>query len=173
MVETGQIAVAALCFLPFVVVIGCWVAWSDMARMKIPNLAVLALIGVFVVVGLGLVATGVWTLETWAWRWVHLVIILVIGFLGNMVGALGAGDAKFGAAMALFVVRDDASMFAAVLASAIVVGYTLHRVARMSRRIKEKTPEWESWTRGPDFPMGLCLAGGLMVYLAIGALWGH
>ena len=31
----------ALVFLPFVLPIALWVAWSDMARMKIPNKAVL------------------------------------------------------------------------------------------------------------------------------------
>ena len=32
-------------------------------------------------------------------------------------------------------------------------------------------PHWESWTR-KDFPMGLCLAGALVIYLAAGAFWG-
>ena len=41
----------ALWFLPFALVIGVWVAWNDMAFMKIPNKAVVALFGVFVVVG--------------------------------------------------------------------------------------------------------------------------
>ena len=36
-------ASAALYFLPFVTVICLWVAWSDLARMKIPNYAVIAL----------------------------------------------------------------------------------------------------------------------------------
>ncbi len=42
----------ALWFLPFVLPIALWVAWSDMKFMKIPNKAVLALVAVFAVVGL-------------------------------------------------------------------------------------------------------------------------
>ena len=42
----------ALWFLPFVLPICIYVAWSDMKYMKIPNTSVLALVGVFAVVGL-------------------------------------------------------------------------------------------------------------------------
>ena len=40
----------ALWFLPFVIPITIWVAWSDMASMKIPNKAVLSLMIVFAAV---------------------------------------------------------------------------------------------------------------------------
>jgi prepilin peptidase CpaA len=168
---TDQIAAAAWWFLPFVVPIGIWVAWSDMARMKIPNVAVLALVGVFAAVGLMVVATGIWAFETWAWRWVHLLVVLVIGFLANMVGAMGAGDAKFAAAMAPFIVRSDALVFVYLLAAVVIVGFALHRIARASSWVRARTPDWESWTR-KDFPMGLCLASALVIYIAAGALWG-
>lgn len=168
---TDQIATAALCFLPFVFGIGIWVAWSDMARMKIPNIAVMSLVGVFVVVGLGLVAAGLWSLETWAWRWAHLGVVLAVGFIANMAGAMGAGDAKFGAAMALFIPSGDALFFFGLLAVVIVVGFTLHRIARASDRVRARTPDWESWRRS-DFPMGLCLSSALTLYVAIGAIWG-
>ena len=35
---------------------------------------------VFALVGLIVVATGIWSFETWAWRWAHLAVVLVIGF---------------------------------------------------------------------------------------------
>ena len=42
---------AALWFLPFVAPICLWVAWNDMAFMKIPNKAVVALAAVYLVIG--------------------------------------------------------------------------------------------------------------------------
>ncbi len=171
MLLTDQSAIAALWFLPFVLPIAVWVAWSDMARMKIPNLAVLALVLVFAVIGLVLVWTGTWTLETWGWRWAHLGVILVIGFVANMARAMGAGDAKFFAAMAPFIAHTDALMFIYLLAAVVVVGFTLHRLARASDWVRARTPDWQSWVR-KDFPMGLCLASALVIYLAAGAVWG-
>ncbi|PIE07118.1 MAG: hypothetical protein CSA74_08870 [Rhodobacterales bacterium] len=171
MLLTDQSAVAALWFLPFVIPIAIWVAWSDMARMKIPNLAVLALVLVFAVVGLVVVWTGTWSLELWGWRWVHLAVMMVIGFVANMARAMGAGDAKFFAAMALFISRSDALMFVYLLAAMVLLGFALHRLARASSWVRDRTPDWESWVR-KDFPMGLCLASTLVVYLAAGALWG-
>ena len=44
-------ASSALWFLPFAIPIAIWVAWSDMKFMKIPNMAVLALLAVFLGVG--------------------------------------------------------------------------------------------------------------------------
>ena len=166
-----QSAAAALWFLPFVLPIAVWVAWSDMSRMKIPNVAVLALAGVFAAVGLTVVATGVWDFETWAWRWSHLAVVLVIGFVANLAGAFGAGDAKFAAAMAPFIGRPDALAFIYLLAAVVLIGFTLHRIARASKWVRARTPDWESWTR-KDFPMGLCLASALAIYLVAGALWG-
>jgi len=171
MLVTAQSGAAAMWFLPFVLPIAIWVAWSDMARMKIPNVAVLALVGVFAVVGLIVVATGVWSFETWAWRWTHLVVVLVIGFIANLIGGFGAGDAKFAAAMAPFISRSDALPFLYLLAAVVIVSFILHRTARASARVRARTPDWESWTR-KDFPMGLCLASALVIYLLAGALWG-
>ena len=48
---------AAAWFLPFVLPITVWVAWSDMRHMKIPNYAVIALFAAFVVLGL-ILSTG-------------------------------------------------------------------------------------------------------------------
>ncbi len=163
---TAQTASAALWFLPFAIPIAIWVAWSDMARMKIPNKAVMALVAVFAVVGL--VALP---LEAWAWRWVHLVVVLVLGFVANAAGLMGAGDAKFAAAMAPFVLREDLIMFGYLFAAVVLAGFAVHRIARASSWVRARTPGWESWQR-KDFPMGLCLGGALVFYLALGAVWG-
>ncbi|SMH53022.1 prepilin peptidase [Maritimibacter sp. HL-12] len=163
---TAQTAATALWFLPFVVPIAIWVAWSDMARMKIPNKAVLALVAVFAVVGLLALP-----LEVWAWRWVHLAVVLALGFVASSAGLMGAGDAKFAAAMAPFVLRADLIIFGYLLAAVVLSGFAIHRIARAMPWVRARTPGWESWER-KDFPMGLCLGAALVFYLAIGAVWG-
>lgn len=163
---TVQTVASALWFLPFALPIGVWVAWSDMATMKIPNKAVMALVAAFAVVGL--IALP---LEAYGWRWAHLGIVLAIGFVMSTLGMLGAGDAKFAAAMAPFIAYADIGMFLLLFAAVTIAGFTAHRVARASSAVRRLTPEWESWTR-KDFPMGLCLAGALVFYLVIGAVYG-
>jgi prepilin peptidase CpaA len=156
-------AQAALWFLPFVAPIAVWVAWSDMKWMKIHNYAVLALAAVYLVIGpLAL------PLETWAWGWASLGLVLVVGFVLNMVGLLGAGDAKFAAAMAPFVALGDLSSFLMLLASVIMVSFIAHRLARRSSAIVGMAPAWESWHRR-EFPLGLALGPSLLFYLALAA----
>ena len=69
-----------------------------MKFMKIPNKAVLSLMVVFVIIGL--IALP---LAEMPWRLLQFVVVLAIGFGLNMIGSIGAGDAKFAAAMAPFV----------------------------------------------------------------------
>lgn len=156
----------ALWFLPFALPICIWVAWSDMKFLKIPNVAVVALFVVYMVIGL--IALP---LDEYAARWLHLVVILVIGFALNVIGSIGAGDAKFAAVMAPFVALGDLRimlfLFAAVLLAAVVT----HRLFRRSEAFRARTPDWVSWTR-PDFPMGLALGGSLVFYLAAGFAFG-
>lgn len=163
---TAQTASSALWFLPFALPIAIWVAWSDMARMKIPNKAVMALVAVFALVGL--IALP---FEVWAWRWLHLVVVLAIGFLANMLRLLGAGDAKFAAAMAPFVVVSDLVMFSYLFAAALLGGFIAHRLAKRVPAVRRATAGWESWER-KDFPMGLSLSGALVFYLVIGVVYG-
>ncbi len=157
---------AALVFLPFVVPIALWVVWSDLSRMKIPNKSVVALTAVFAVVGLFALP-----LEDYLWRWLHLVVVLVIGFVMNVMRMLGAGDAKFAAAMAPFVALSDATLVMMILAVMIVAGFILHRLAKNIDWLRAATPNWESWTRR-DYPMGLSLGATLIVYLVLAALTG-
>ena len=89
---------SAIWFLPFALPISIWVAWNDMKFMKIPNKAVLSLMVVFVIIGL--IALP---LAEMPWRLLQFVVVLAIGFGLNMIGSIGAGDAKFAAAMAPFV----------------------------------------------------------------------
>ena len=153
----------ALWFIPFVLPITIWVSWSDMARMKIPNKAVLTTLAVFAVVGL--VALP---FSEYLWRWAHFAVVLAIGFVLNALRLVGAGDAKFAAAMAPFIGLSDAYPFMFLLGAVIIAAFILHRLARASS-LRERVPDWESWTRR-EFPMGLALAPSLLFYLIIGAL---
>ena len=76
----------ALWFLPFVVPICIWVSWSDLREMRIPNVSVLALAGVFLVVGLAQVAMDVMAFSTWYMRLAQLVIVLIAGFIITSIG---------------------------------------------------------------------------------------
>ncbi|AZQ66162.1 hypothetical protein EF888_02865 [Silicimonas algicola] len=152
-------------FLPFVAPITVWVAWSDMASMKIPNKAVLALLAVFVVVGLVALPFG-----EYLWRYAHFGVVLAIGFVLSAIGGVGAGDAKYAAAMAPFIARPDFMPFMFLLAATVIAAFILHRLARASA-IRQRFETWESWTRR-EFPMGFALAPALLFYLLIGFFTG-
>jgi prepilin peptidase CpaA len=162
MIETQP--ATALWFLPFVLPIAVWVAWSDMKYMRIPNKAVLALVGVFFLVGLVALPA-----EVWAWRWTHLAVVLVIGFVANMTGVIGAGDAKYAAAMAPFFALGDLRFVLALFAASIIGAFVSHRAARAIGPVRRMTSDWASWTH-KDFPMGLALSGTLLFYL-VAAIW--
>lgn len=159
-------ASAALWFLPFVLPICIWVAWNDLRVMKIPNVAVLTLAAIFVVVGL--IALP---LDIYGWRLVHLVIVLLVGIVMNAAGLVGAGDAKFAAAAAPFIAIGDLQFLCMILAANLLAGFTAHRIAKHTG-LRKLAPEWESWSRGKKFPMGLCLGGTLAIYLVLGAAYG-
>ncbi|MCH8465319.1 MAG: prepilin peptidase [Roseinatronobacter sp.] len=158
---------AALWFLPFVLPLALWVAWSDMKWMKIHNHAVLALVAVYLVIGL-----FVLPFQTWAWGWANLAVVLAVGFVLSMVGVIGAGDAKFAAAMAPFIAIGDLSLFLLLLSCVTVVSFVAHRLARRIAKLRALAPDWESWHRR-DFPMGLALGPSLLFYICLATLFGH
>ncbi len=160
-------AQTAIWFLPFVTPIALWVAWSDMKWMKIHNYAVLALVAVYLVIGL--IALP---FQSWAWGWASLVVVLVVGFVLSSVGLLGAGDAKFAAAMAPFIALGDLSLFLIMLACVTLVSFVAHRVARRTRLVQGLVPEWESLHR-TEFPMGLALGPSLLFYLCLATIFGN
>lgn len=156
----------ALWFLPFVAPICIWVAWSDLKFMKIRNISVAALLLVFIVVGLIAVP-----LETYPIRLLQVVIVLVAGFLANIAGVFGAGDAKFAAAMAAFIPRGDAFLFLLLLAAVMIAALVTHRLFRAMPGFRARTPDWKSWEVS-EFPMGFALGGSLLFYLFLGTLIG-
>jgi prepilin peptidase CpaA len=157
-------AQAALWFLPFVLPVCLWVAWSDLRTMKIPNTAVISLVAIYLVIGL--VALP---LPDYGWRLTHLAVLLAAGIVANATGLMGAGDAKFIAAAGPFVALGDAGKVALLLALMLIAGLLTHRVARASP-LRRLAPGWTSWQAKGKFPMGLALGPTLALYLGLAAL---
>ncbi len=156
---------AALAFLPAVVPICIWVAWSDLARMKIPNKAVIALVIAFLAIGFFVFpATEV------LWRLVNLAVVLAVTFLLSTARLLGAGDAKFAAAMAPYVAVSDITFLIAIFVVTVLLGFASHRLARATPALRNMAPNWESWERTRDFPLGYPLAATLILYLGLIAI---
>ncbi|MEM8848419.1 MAG: prepilin peptidase [Pseudomonadota bacterium] len=141
-----------------------WVAYTDLSEMIIRNQAVLALIAVFAVAGF-----FVMPFADYAWRWSHLVVVIGIGFVMNMFGMLGAGDAKFAGAMAPFIALPDVVEVFALFAALLLLSWFLHRIARNISAIRNLAPDWKSWEEKKNFPMGLTLTTTLMAYLGLAA----
>ncbi|MDQ2064882.1 prepilin peptidase [Xinfangfangia sp. CPCC 101601] len=149
----------ALIFLPFVLPIAIWVAWSDMARMKIPNKAVIAMAALWPLLGWLVFPWQLWLLGIGI-----MVIVLVVGFIGNIAGLFGAGDAKFAAAMAGIFTAGDPMFIAALYAICSIGAFVVHRGLRAIPAVTRMTPEWKSWTH-KKFPMGLALSAMVVIYL--------
>ena len=157
----------AIWFLPFALPICIWVALSDLRAMRIPNVAVLALTGLFLVGGLFLLP-----LDAYLWRLAQLGVVLLIGFVITSLGMIGAGDAKFAAAMAPFIAPGDGLFFLLLFSMVLVGSWLTHRGAGRVPAVRRATPGWTSWDQGKLFPMGVALAGALAIYLALGVQFG-
>ncbi|MGB1387662.1 MAG: prepilin peptidase [Paracoccaceae bacterium] len=159
-------AIAALWFLPFVLPICFYVAFTDMREMRITNQAVVALAVVFLIVGL--IALP---LPVYGMRLLQLFGVLIVGILLNAGGAIGAGDAKFAAAAAPFIAPGDLRLLLIIFSANLLAAFLTHRLAKHSP-LRRVAPNWESWNRGWDFPMGLALGGTLAIYLIMGVRYG-
>ncbi|QUJ75322.1 prepilin peptidase [Sulfitobacter albidus] len=157
---------SAAWFLPFVLPICLYVCYTDMARMKITNGANLLLAGVFIAVGL--IALP---FDTYLWRLLSMVIVLVVGFVLNMAGAMGAGDSKFAAAAAPFIALGDLRLLMWLFTATLIAAVVTHRGIRMTP-LRRLAPDWASWEQGKKFPMGLALGTTLALYLILGILYG-
>jgi prepilin peptidase CpaA len=151
----------ALLILGAVLPVAVWAALTDVRRMKIPNLAVYAMVGIWTVLGPLLLP---W--DQWLWGYVLGAMTLVVTFVLFAIGPVGAGDAKFGAAMAPFFVGADPMRVMLLLAACLLAAVAVHRLARAIPAIRRATPDWQSWDQPRDFPVGLALAGLVIIYLA-------
>lgn len=159
-------AFAALCFLPFVLPLCLYTVFTDMRDMRIKNHAVVALFAVYAVIGL-----FVLPLDIYLWRYVALIVVLVLGIVFNMAGVLGAGDAKFAAAAAPLIWPGDAALVMLLFAANLLAAFCAHRLAKHTR-LRDIAPHWKSWVTGSKFPMGMALGGTLAIYLTLGAALG-
>jgi prepilin peptidase CpaA len=162
--EVTLTAAQAWIFLPLALPIALWACYTDITEFKIKNVTVLALLGGFVV--LGPIALG---FEEYAWRFTHFGVVLLVGFILSAVMGIGAGDAKFAAAMAPFIALSDAGTVLVVwtmVTLATVLLYAVPRfipmVAHVGIRRASKMP----------FPFGIALAPTLVIYLVLGITQG-
>ncbi len=140
------------------------VIWSDLSSLKIRNGAVEAIGMTYILLGPFLLP---W--EMYLWQFSHLLIMLGIGIVFNMAGAMGGGDVKFLAVAGPFVARPDLSSVMYLLAGAMLFSFLVHRLVKHSR-LRDIAPDWESWHSGKRFPMGFPFATTLWVYLLLNAL---
>lgn len=145
--------------------VAVYVAFSDLKTMRIPNISVLVMLGVFLVAGL--IALP---FQEYLWRLANFAVVLGIGFVANALRLVGGGDAKYAAAIAPFFAFSDIKLVLILFAIMLVSAFVIHRLFRSIGAIRRLTAGWKSWDAGKDFPMGLALSGLLIAYLAIGAL---
>lgn len=162
----GTPPVVAAVFLLGALPVCLWAAYVDLSRLKIPNKSVMTLFGVYVVAGLALVVLDQWSLSDYAWRFSHLVAVLLLGMAMNAAYLIGAGDAKFAAAAAPFIALSDWMTLLGLFPLMLLTCWLLHRLARVTAgpRLAEG---WVSWSSGKRFPMGVALGATLLVYLGL------
>jgi prepilin peptidase CpaA len=157
----GLTATAAGWFLLAAAPISFFVAFSDLARMKIPNVAVGALVVSYAILGLLTLP-----LDVYLWGYVHFIVALVVGIAVNAAGLIGAGDAKFVAAASPMIAVADLPLLIPLFAACLIAGYLTHRIAKHTP-LQSLVPHWESWDAGRRFPMGFPLGMALVFYLAL------
>lgn len=163
----SQTAYAAWWFLPFVLPLCLYVTYTDLARMKITNRAVVALASVYLLIGP--IALASW--EIYFWGLAYIVIVLLVGMALNALRVMGAGDAKFLAAAAPFISLGDLGLLTWVFMGVTLAAFATHRIVRRTA-LRNLAPDWISWDQGNRFPMGFALGPTLALYLCLAALSG-
>lgn len=150
--------IEAAVLFPFVLVIGLWTAYYDMREMKITNKTVLALAGVFILIGWLLMP-----LDVYGWRLLSLVIVLVVTFILNALGVMGGGDSKFIAAAAPFVATGDWGNVALILSACMISALILLFIAKRTA-FRTITSDWKCWSVRGRIPLGLALGSTMIIY---------
>jgi len=137
-------------------------AWFDLKALRIPNWCVLAVLGIFVV-------TGLWglPLDVFAWRLLHGVIVLFLGFGLYTIGAghVGGGDIKMIAALTPFIPGSDVGFVLLLFALLAFAGLMVHRLVRAM--LRNRKTGWAALDQRRFFPVGLLLGGTIMIYLGV------
>lgn len=156
----------ALILLVVMLPIAVWASMADLARLKIPNKAVLVLGAVWPLVGW--LAVPTWTL--WFWGFALFAIVFVLGYLLYLTGTFGAGDAKYASVIAPVFVGADIVLVLFIISVSLIGALVLHRILRGIPALRARTPDWKSWTERRYFPLGLALSLVLVLYL-LAAIW--
>lgn len=152
-----------LAALPFAV----WATYSDLRYMKITNISVLIMTAVFLVVGAIFLP-----FDIFLWRVVGGLIVLAIGIILFALRSMGGGDAKFGAAMALFVDHDEILEFIFILALVTLVAVVSHYIVGKLKFASPITGVWKSWKNAErKFALGYGMGGALLYYLTLKAFF--
>jgi len=141
-------------------IIGIWVAWSDMKFMRIPNTACLALFASFLVLGF-----LIFDLNEYGIRVAQGLIVLIGGFFATSIGLVGGGDSKYAAALAPFIALSDIFPFIFIVGIISIISIGLHKLVGITPGVKSYIKDWDSWDVHGMFPFGITLAGSLVVYL--------
>lgn len=106
--------------------------------------------------------------QTWLWGWALGLAVFVATFILFALRAIGAGDAKFAAAMApMFIYADILACSAASMPPARWGALAAHRALKYVPAFRAATPDWKSWTH-TGFPFGTALSGTLIFIF-----WSH
>ncbi len=151
-------------FLAIATPFALWSAWSDLKFMKIPNILVLLMAAGFIISGVILLP-----FDVYLWRLLGGFIVLTVGFLIFSLGGIGGGDAKFAAAMALFIDHNHIASFLLELSLFALIGVILHKIIGKLDFMNPITDNWESWrvektSKVKNFPLGLGMSAALIFY---------
>ncbi len=140
---------------------GILAMYFDLRYMIIPNKVVLGLFAAFLIVGVIFLP-----FQSFLWHLLGGFVVLAIGFVMNAAGLVGGGDAKFAAAMALFVSFADILPFLLMLAVITLIVVALHYIFGRLPIAQDFKKGWKSWDKDRKFPMGFGFGPTLIYYLA-------
>ena len=165
MIATPALWVAFAAMVPLMI----WASWSDLRTLKIPNVLVLAVLGVFVI-------TGLWGLpiDIFFWRLAHGVGVLLLGFVAFSFGFIGGGDAKMAAALTPFIVPAELGKFLILYAVITLILLMVLRLIMQMNRHRDtgwlSIDQMKKPARERVFPMGLIFGVTIVFYLAFHVL---
>jgi prepilin peptidase CpaA len=139
-----------------------YAVWTDLSRMTIPNRVVLVTVALFVAA-----APFVMPLEEMAWRFLPAFIVLVAGFLLNLTGQFGAGDAKFAAAIVLYVPQQDLPSLLWIYAILALLSVALLYAVKKAMPARAAASGLKSLSETRTFPLGVPLALTALAYQAL------
>lgn len=142
-----------------------YITFSDLKFLRIPNVANLALLAIFVVIAPFFLEWGDYGI-----RIGQGVIVLIIGFILTSIGLLGGGDSKLFAVMAPYIAYQDITTFLFLSFGLTIIAIIIDKVVRRIPRFMESLKDWRSFQDKQKLPYGFPLSISLSIYLAIQAV---